>query len=251
MNMPSPLAEITLTRIAATEHKIRFPGPMLEVPWHVSEEHVKPTANRQQRVLIPALARTLSARGTTLGVPTFSARWRLANGLQEPPKWFLGVFRRPMTPIELRKAYDVSCIWISDIITYDWRTNQARLQQQQHATTGRSDLVKQIKRWTDCRATTSPEHMNQQERFRLREAFLPSTPQPPGPPPDVPFTMAEITRVYGQRPPSMEEKWVAYYTDGSVVQQNGRTMGVFAGTSTQGPATLTEFTSPAEWRSFR
>ena len=56
--------------------------------------------------------------------------------------------------------------------------------------------------------------------------------------------------MYGQRPPSMEEKWVAY-TDGSVVQQNGRTMGAFAGTFTQGPATLTEFTSPAEWRSFR
>ena len=172
-NMPSPLAEITLTRIAATEHKIRFPGPMLEVPWHVSEEHVKPTANRQQRVLIPALARTLSARGTTLGVPTFSARWRLANGLQEPPKWFLGVFRRPMTPIELRKAYDVACIWISDIITYDWRTNQARLQQQQHATTGRSDLVKRIKRWTDCRAGNHESRAHEPARALPAQRGLP------------------------------------------------------------------------------
>ena len=27
---PTPLREITLARIAATEHRMRFPGPMLE-----------------------------------------------------------------------------------------------------------------------------------------------------------------------------------------------------------------------------
>src|SRR4051794_40088157 len=43
---------------------------------------------------------------------------------------------------------------------------------------------------------------------------------------------------------STEVKWVVY-TDGSVVQQDGQTMGSFAGTFTQGPDMSIEFTGRA------
>ena len=73
MNMPSPLAEIIMTRIAATEHATRFPGPMLEVPWHVQPGHVRSTANGRRRLLIPDAghvpprARTNSGQANVLG----------------------------------------------------------------------------------------------------------------------------------------------------------------------------------------
>ena len=63
---------------------------------------------------------------------------------------------------------------------------------------------------------------------------------------DIPFTLAELKRVYGQNPPSTdtEATWVVY-TDGSVIQQDGRAKGTFAGTFTQGPAIPTDFRGQA------
>jgi len=85
--------------------------------------------------------------------------------------------------------------------------------------------------------------MNEQEHRRLRTAFLPTrdpATYEPDPPPDVPFTLPELRRVYSQSHSSTAEKWVAY-TDGSVVHQDGLAMGSFAGMFTQGPDTRMEF----------
>ena len=61
MNAPSPLGEITLARIAATEHALSFPGPMLEILWHVLRKHRK-ADQRGRQLLIPALAAVLGER---------------------------------------------------------------------------------------------------------------------------------------------------------------------------------------------
>jgi hypothetical protein len=80
LNAPSPLAEITMCRIAATECAICYPGPMLEVPGgQVRPEMI--SMLKGQRLLIPALAIVLDERGVTLGEPTYSMHWRVANGL--------------------------------------------------------------------------------------------------------------------------------------------------------------------------
>jgi Reverse transcriptase (RNA-dependent DNA polymerase) len=57
MNAPTPLNEIIHTRIAATEHYARFPGPMLEIPWHVLPYHRSLDCKR--RLLIPSMASIL------------------------------------------------------------------------------------------------------------------------------------------------------------------------------------------------
>jgi hypothetical protein len=146
-----------------------------------------------------------------------------------------------MTRTELRAAYDRACIWISDIVTFNWERDAATLQRQPVG--GRPHFVHRIARWIDPVATTT-DSMDEQERSRLRTAFLPSRDpaiREPDPPLDVPLAWPEITRVHGQSHPSTGEKWVAY-TDGSVVQRDGRTRGACAGTFTQGPSTPNEFT---------
>lgn len=84
--------------------------------------------------------------------------------------------------------------------------------------------------------------MDEQEHSRLRKTFLPTrdpaTYEPD--PPDVPFTLSEIRRMYSQSDSSTAEKWVAY-TDGSVMHQHGLAMGSFAGMFTQGPDARMEF----------
>jgi ribonuclease HI len=66
--------------------------------------------------------------------------------------------------------------------------------------------------------------------------------QQSNPSPDIPFTLTELRRVYGQNFPSTgsEERWVVY-TDGSVIQRNGQDEGAFAGIFTQGPSTSIDF----------
>ena len=83
--------------------------------------------------------------------------------------------------------------------------------------------------------------------YRLRAALgttpgqLPPTAHEPNPS-AIPFTQAELVRVYGRDPPTAdpETKWVAY-TDGSVIQVEGRAKGSFAGTFTQGPNHPSDF----------
>src|SRR5262249_38252767 len=118
MNAPSPISDIVQARIAATEHRMRFPGPMLEIPWHVRQEHLMLTsgATRSQRLLIPALAVALDERGTTLGMPTYPSEWMATNALPESPHWLFGVFRGVLRRKVLAKAYDRACIWISDVV---------------------------------------------------------------------------------------------------------------------------------------
>ena len=84
VNAPSPLSEITLARIAATEHRLCFPGPMLEIPWHVLQAHLRPPCNGSRRLFIPALARALHDRGVTLGTPEYQSVWRNVNALPNP-----------------------------------------------------------------------------------------------------------------------------------------------------------------------
>ena len=235
-----------MARIAATEHRTRFPGPMLEVPWHVQPGHCEANAKESRRLLIPALAMALDERGVTLGKPTYSALWRAANTLSElepePSPWLLDAYRRPMTRAEMAKAYERACVLISDIVAYDWGRDAATLLRQPAGRWPR--FVHQIARWTD---TSTDGSMDEEERCRLRMMLLPTRdptirePDPPPLPPDVPFTWSELRRVYGQRShPSNAEKWVVY-TDGSVAQRGGRTMGAFAGTFTQGPDTPMDF----------
>lgn len=81
---------------------------------------------------------------------------------------------------------------------------------------------------------------------RLRVALRLSRRQPSDaslqhqPPLCTPFTQQELMRVYGcSQPPAgadADATWVAY-TDGSVIQQDGRAVGSFAATFTQGPGT--------------
>ncbi len=78
---PTPLREITLARIAATEHRMRFPGPMLEILWHVHKGHRR--ADRK-RLLIPALARALHERGVTLGTPGYAESLSADSALPTP-----------------------------------------------------------------------------------------------------------------------------------------------------------------------
>ena len=64
----------------------------------------------------------------------------------------------------------------------------------------------------------------------------------PIPPLDTPFTQKELKRVYGSiHPPADAGATWTVYTDGSVIRQDGRAMGAFGGTFTQGPATPADF----------
>jgi hypothetical protein len=74
VNAPSPLSEITLARIAATEHRLCFPGPMLEIPWHILQAHLTPPRNGAQRLTISALTRALHERGVALSTPRSISR---------------------------------------------------------------------------------------------------------------------------------------------------------------------------------
>src|SRR6516165_5679676 len=102
--------DITLTRIAVTEHRLCFPGPMLEIPWHVLQAHLRPPRNGPQRLIVPALARALHDRGVTLDTPEYQSVWRNANALPNPPQWMFWVFHRPLTHKDLAKAYKRKCI---------------------------------------------------------------------------------------------------------------------------------------------
>ena len=203
---------------------------MLEVPGQVCPEMI--SAAKGQRLLIPALAIVLDERGVTLGKPTYSKHWRVANGLPVPSKWLFDVYRRPLRWKALRVAYNRACIRITDILTYAPTRDTFTLRPQPNGS--RPTFVRQIAQWID---PTTDDAMDEQERSQLRTAFTREL----GPPPDVPFTAEELNRAYSQSHPStQQEKWVAY-TDGSVVQRGGQTMGAFAGTFTQGPHTPMDF----------
>src|SRR5262249_36941257 len=142
MNAPTPLGEITLARIAATEHRTCFPGPMLEIPWHVRQEHLTPTDNRRQRLLIPALATALHERGVTIGTPGHTWERTTATSPPKPPPWLFDLLRRPMARLDLKKAYDRGCIWASDCVRYDGERSRIALQPQVPG--GRPSFIRKI-----------------------------------------------------------------------------------------------------------
>jgi ribonuclease HI len=237
MNAPSPIAEITQARIAATEHRLCFPGPMLEIPWHVRQEHLTMTnGSRHQRPLIPAMAATLDERGTTLGTPTYTPQWRAANALPEPPQWLFGVFRDTLSRRALKKAYDRACIWVSDAVNHEAAASESMTLQPQPRG-GRPDFIRRIA--ASLRTINAPERGEEQRRL---SAALEQSRSPLPQDHEIPFIPQEIIRAYGQNRPIIgpEPRWVVH-TDGSVVQRDERTAGSFAGIFTQGPADPIEF----------
>jgi exonuclease III/ribonuclease HI len=255
MNAPSPLSEIALARIAATEHRTSFPGPMLEIPWHVRQEHLTPTGDRKQRLLIPALATALHERGATIGMPGHTRQWAAANLLPKPVPWLFDLFRRPMARLDLKKAYDRACIRVSDCVRYDEGRRSITLQPQ--ARGRRPSFIRQIsQRIGEVNAARAdingPPSADLGDWVRLMGALQPAAQQPgnpgrqPHPPLCIPFTQAELERVYGRGHGHLPADvgtgtgWVVY-TDGSAVQRNGRTMGTFAGTFTSGRDTPADF----------
>jgi ribonuclease HI/exonuclease III len=230
MNAPSPISDIVQARIAATEHRMRFPGPMLEIPWLVRREH---GIMRKQRPLIPALAMALDERGTTLGTPTYSPQWLATNALQEPQQWLFDAFRKELPRRVLEKAYNRACIWASDVIRCEATTNgEIQLQLQPQPRGSRPAFIREIA--ATLSDIDSPGR--EEERRRLLTAVGRSrSPEPHNH--EIPFTLQEIIHAYGQdcRDAGPEPGWVVY-TDGSVAQRGGRSTGSFAGTFTQGPA---------------
>src|SRR5262249_24405045 len=117
-------------------------------------------------------------------------------------------------------------------------TNRAVLQPQPRG--GRPAFIRGIA--AVLKNIDTPER--EEERRRLMTAIRRlMSPEPQDH--EIPFTHEEIIRAYGQdcRDAGPEPGWVAY-TDGSVIQRDGRTMGSFAGTFTQGPAVPISF----QWR---
>jgi len=195
MNAPTPLLEIALARIAATEQGTRFPGPMLGIPWHVQRGHLTPTDNRRQRLLMPALTTALHEHGVTIGTPEHTPQWTAAHALPTPPRWLFGLFRRPMTRVDLAKAYDRACIWVSDVVRYDEQRRTVALQPQ---TPGdRPAFIRQIREWVDDvnaahAETNGPPSAEQGDWLRLRAALRPAgrwpsnAAHPPRPRPSAP-----------------------------------------------------------------
>ena len=178
------------------------------------------------------------------------------NSLPKPAQWLFDLFRRPMARQDLKKAYDRACIWASDCVRYDEGRRSIALQPQ--ARGGRPGFIRQISQWIgEVNAahadTNNPPSADLGDWARLMGALQPAGQQPgqpddPGrPPPCIPFTQAELESVYGQgHPPDVagtgpaSTEWEVY-TDGSVAQRNGRTMGTFAGTFTSGLGTPADF----------
>ena len=233
-----------------------LPGTHARDPRHVRQEHLTPTDNRRQRLLIPALATALHERGVTIGTPGHTPQWTATHSLPTSPQWLFDLFHRPMTRLDLKKAYDRACIWASDCVRYDEGRRSITLQPQPRGR--RPSFIRKINQWIgEVNAahadTDNPPSADLEDWARLMEALQPARQQPgqpddPGRPhPCIPFTQAELESVYGQdRPPSVagtgpaSTEWEVY-TDGSVVQRNGRTMGSFAGTFTSGLGTPADF----------
>ena len=124
------------------------------------------------------------------------------------------------------------------MVKFDEERRTTTLQPQPRG--GRPTFIKQIKQWINN--TDSPEWA------RFRAALNPVLEQPhpmahePDAPFDTPFTQSELVRVYGQDCAATNPgaTWVVY-TDGSVIQRDGRDVGAFAGTFTQGPDTPIDF----------
>jgi hypothetical protein len=97
MNAPTPLNKIIMARKAATEHKMRFPGPMLEIPWRIQPRHLtldKNQRRRLQRLLIPAAAKALDERGVTIRKPEYNTQYRAARARPNPrQQWLFDAFR--------------------------------------------------------------------------------------------------------------------------------------------------------------
>jgi ribonuclease HI len=216
---------------------------MLEIPWHIRPEHKRPDT-RGRRLLIVALAATLHERGPTIAEtiaePAYTPQWRAANALAKPPQWLFDVYRRPLTCSDLSTAYDRGCILISDVVLFDARQRTMTLQPQGRG--AHPTFIREIRQWID------DDSADLRGQTRLRVALNPGPSQPhpiahrPNPPFDIPFTQSELMRVYGQDLAATDPatEWVAY-TDGSVIQVDGRARGSFAGTFTQGPDTPVDF----------
>jgi len=161
-----------------------------------------------------------------------------------------------MTRRDMKKAYERACVWVSDCVRYDEGRRSIALQPQPPGR--RPNFIQEISRRV---GEVNAAHANVNgppsaalvDRARLMVALRP-TRQQSGQPDDpgrphlcIPFTQAELERVYGHdRPPSVagtgppSTEWEVY-TDGSVVQRDGRTMGSFAGTFTSGLGTPADF----------
>jgi RNase H len=208
---------------------MRFPGPMLEIPWHIQPRHLaldKNQRRRLQRLLIPAAAKALNERGVTIRKPEYNAQYRAAGARPTPrQQWLFDAFRQTLTSKELKKAYERGCIWVSGVARYDEVRRKPVLRPQPRGV--HPSVIAKISVWIDGNPDTMDGERNAQSPSRLT---------------DIPFDLTEIKRVYGQINTSADsgEKWVVY-TDGSVVQQNGRATGAFAGTFTQGPDAPADF----------
>jgi ribonuclease HI/exonuclease III len=237
MNAPSPLCEIILARIAATEHALLFPGPILQAPWHAQQVQ-RMAAKGGRRLLIPALATVLGERGVVIGKPAFSPQWQATNALPKPPQWLLDVYRDGLTCLELKTAYCRGCVLVSDVFLRD-ASRRVALQPQPQG--GPTNLIAKMKKWIR-------DGPDEEGSTRLQVALNPGLARPhrlahePTAPFYTPFTQAELERVYGQHCASTDPgtKWVVY-TDGSVIQRDGQARGAFAGTFTQGPDTPIDF----------
>ena len=76
MNTTGPLNKIIRTLTAATEHRLRFPGPMLEIPRRVLPGHLTLDRSRRgqtQRPIIPAIARALGERSIKVEMSGYRA----------------------------------------------------------------------------------------------------------------------------------------------------------------------------------
>ena len=131
--------------------------------------------------------------------------WRNVNALPNPPQWLFGVFRRPLIRAELKTAYDRAHIWASDaacLIPPDWPTRD-RVALQLQSRGGQPAFIQKIARWIREIEDNSIDGI-WEDKVWLVGALWPARQQPlpiahdPDPPFDIPFTLVELKRMYGQ-----------------------------------------------------
>jgi ribonuclease HI len=139
---------------------------------------------------------------------------------------------------DLRKAYERDCILISDVVAYNQSVNKMLIQPRPRRGP-RPNFIKQMAEWiADDDDIAESERLKSALNPPVRcPSLVPYIPQHP-----IPFTLEQIRDTYCWTNSSAqnEEKWVAY-TDGSVIQQDGKAMGSFAGTFVLGPDRPTDF----------
>jgi ribonuclease HI len=234
MNDPTLLSAIAYVRLVATENGLRYPGPMLEAPWHIKQVQPGRKDMKGRRLFIPTVAVVLLERGATIGMPTYSLQWTAARALPTPPRMLIDIYRGPLTRSDLSAIYDRADIWASDVLRVGEIGGQMTFLQLHPQPQGRpTGYTQKIRGWL--------ERMAHDDLLRLQRQLYPSRAYPPNARLCMPFTREEIRRMYGQHHSTdSATEWVAY-TDGSVIHADGRAKGAFAGVFTQGPSAPLEF----------